>query len=87
MSSRVKRVLVCHILGSLKQRFMHVQLLPLHGGGLALALYAVVLVCMGLSITWAATACNNPIFSEIVPPRLRNLVRGMLPDSRSRALP
>ena len=28
----------------------------------------------GLLITWAATAANNPIFSEIVPPHMRNLI-------------
>lgn len=41
------------------------------GGAIA---YAVVLGITGLLITWAATACNNPIFSEIVPPESRNLV-------------
>ena len=38
------------------------------------ALYAVVLFFMGLCIAAAAPACNNPIFAEIVPPELRNMV-------------
>lgn len=37
-------------------------------------LYGAVFACMGLLISWAATACNNPIFAEIVPPHLRTLV-------------
>eukprot|EP00878_Enallax_costatus_P014703 GHUV01015379.1.p1 GENE.GHUV01015379.1~~GHUV01015379.1.p1 ORF type:complete len:228 (+),score=31.89 GHUV01015379.1:2608-3291(+) len=37
-------------------------------------LYGAVFCCMGLLISWAATACNNPIFAEIVPPHLRTLV-------------
>ena len=38
------------------------------------ALYAGVLFLMGLCIAAAAPACNNPIFAEIVPPELRNMV-------------
>ena len=53
--------------------------LPMSAGAGATALYALVLVCMGLAITWAAPACNNPVFAEIVPSRLRNLVRGPAP--------
>ena len=48
--------------------------LPLSAGAGAVAGYATILATMGLTITWAATACNNPIFSEIVPPHMRNLV-------------
>lgn len=29
---------------------------------------------MGLLITWAATACKNPIFAEVVTPDKRELV-------------
>ena len=36
--------------------------------------YALLLLCMGLLISWAAPACNNPIFSEIVPPHLRTVI-------------
>jgi hypothetical protein len=51
------------------------QGLPLDGTSvLATALYAGVLFLMGLCIAAAAPACNNPIFAEIVPPELRNMV-------------
>ena len=50
------------------------QGLPLKGDGGTAALYAVVLGCMGLLISWAAPACNNPIFAEIVPPHLRSMI-------------
>jgi len=43
-----------------------VQGLPYEASALALALYALVLVVTGLTITWAGTACNNPIFAGIV---------------------
>eukprot|EP00891_Asterochloris_glomerata_P000173 jgi/Astpho2/173/e_gw1.00004.7.1_t len=35
---------------------------------------ALVLTVTGLLISWAAPACNNPIFAEIVPAHLRNLI-------------
>lgn len=41
---------------------------------LVVALYAVLLFFMGLCIAAAAPACNNPVFAEIVPPELRNMV-------------
>lgn len=43
-----------------------VQGLPLSSGPGAAALYALVLAFTGLSITWAATACNNPIFAGVL---------------------
>ena len=39
-----------------------------------MALYAIVLLLMGMSTSWAAPACNNPIFAEIVPSHMRNLI-------------
>lgn len=45
---------------------------------LNIGLYAVVLFFMGACIAAAAPACNNPIFAEIVPPELRNMVRQWL---------
>lgn len=52
------------------------QGLPLDGTSIGVtALYAIVLFLMGLCIAAAAPACNNPIFAEIVPPELRNMVR------------
>ena len=39
-----------------------------------MTLTGAVLLAMGATISWAAPACNNPIFAEIVPPELRNLV-------------
>ncbi len=51
------------------------QGLPLDGTSIGVTtLYAIVLFLMGLCIAAAAPACNNPIFAEIVPPELRNMV-------------
>lgn len=36
--------------------------------------YGALLALMGVLISWAAPACNNPIFAEIVPPHLRNMI-------------
>lgn len=36
--------------------------------------YGGLLAFMGVLISWAAPACNNPIFAEIVPPHLRNMI-------------
>jgi hypothetical protein len=33
---------------------------------------------MGVFIAWPAPACNNPVFAEIVPPPMRNMVYGAL---------
>jgi hypothetical protein len=38
------------------------------------ATYGAMLLLFGLLTSWAAPACNNPIFAEIVPPSLRNIV-------------
>ncbi len=52
------------------------QCLPMDGTSpLNVAIYAVLLFLMGLCIAAAAPACNNPVFAEIVPPELRNMVR------------
>lgn len=48
--------------------------LPLNGEGGTVALYCLTLFVFGLMHVWAAPACNNPVFAEIVPPELRNLV-------------
>ncbi|KAK9786693.1 hypothetical protein WJX73_003542 [Symbiochloris irregularis] len=48
--------------------------LPFNGASATVAAYALVLFLMGLSISWAAPACNNPIFAEIVPPHMRNMI-------------
>lgn len=48
--------------------------LPLNGEVATVAVYCAVLFVFGLMHVWAAPACNNPVFAEIVPPELRNLV-------------
>jgi MFS family permease len=48
--------------------------LPLSSSAGAVVGYALVLSITGLLITWAATACNNPIFAEIVPSHMRHLI-------------
>ena len=40
----------------------------------AAAAYGLVLLVKGVLTSWAAPACNNPVFAEIVPPDMRNLV-------------
>jgi hypothetical protein len=42
--------------------------------GSAVAVYAATYAAMGLLISWAATACNNPVMAEVVPQHLRTLV-------------
>lgn len=54
--------------------FILFKALPLSASSGAVIGHAAVLCVTGLLITWAATACNNPIFSEIVPPHMRNLI-------------
>jgi hypothetical protein len=36
--------------------------------------YAVLLLAFGLMKSWSAPACNNPIFSMLVPAHCRNLI-------------
>ncbi|KAL0030933.1 hypothetical protein WJX79_002316 [Trebouxia sp. C0005] len=48
--------------------------LPENGQPGTVALYGWALVTMGVLKTWAAPACNNPVFAEIVPPHLRNMI-------------
>ncbi len=50
------------------------QGLPENGQPGTVALYGWALVTMGVLKTWAAPACNNPVFAEIVPPHLRNMI-------------
>ena len=49
-------------------------------------MYGVVLTVMGMFIAWPAPACNNPVFAEIVPPPMRNMVYGA-PALRSLTYP
>jgi predicted MFS family arabinose efflux permease len=48
--------------------------LPLNGETATVCLYAVVIALFSLATAWPAPCANNPIFAEIVPVRLRNLV-------------
>ncbi|CAL5229213.1 g12496 [Coccomyxa viridis] len=48
--------------------------LPANGNPETVYLYAVVLVIFGCLKSWAGPCCNNPIFAEIVPPSMRNMV-------------
>lgn len=49
-------------------------MLPHNGESSTVTMYAVVMVMCGLFKSWAAPACNNPIFAEVVPSHLRTLV-------------
>ena len=48
--------------------------LPHKGASAAFPLYMLVFVANGALNAWPAPACNNPIFAEIVPARLRTFV-------------
>lgn len=50
------------------------QGLPQNGQPATVVLYGCILITMGVLKVWAAPACNNPVFAEIVPPHLRNLI-------------
>lgn len=39
-----------------------------------MVMYGITMVICGLLKSWAAPACNNPVFAEIVPAHLRTLV-------------
>ena len=65
----------CLVASILKQaKLPLLQGLPLDGASGTVATYGLLLGCMGLLISWAAPACNNPIFAEIVPPHLRTMI-------------
>ena len=57
-----------------KGNIIVVQGLPENDKPATVALYGLILVTAGVLKVWAAPACNNPIFAEIVPPHMRNLV-------------
>ena len=50
------------------------QVLPHDGEPATVVMYGVTMVICGLLKSWAAPACNNPVFAEIVPAHLRTLV-------------
>lgn len=51
-----------------------VQGMPLNGEPSTVAAYAALLLAFGLMKSWSAPACNNPIFSMLVPAHCRNLI-------------
>ena len=53
---------------------LFLQGLPQNGQPVTIVIYGCILVTMGVLKVWAAPACNNPVFAEIVPPHLRNLI-------------
>lgn len=53
---------------------MSLQGLPYDATTAMALVYGGLLAFMGVLISWAAPACNNPIFAEIVPPHLRNMI-------------
>lgn len=48
--------------------------LPHAGASRAFPLYMLVFIANGALNAWPAPACNNPIFAEIVPARLRTFI-------------
>eukprot|EP01025_Chloroclados_australasicus_P021392 TRINITY_DN224_c2_g1_i2.p1 TRINITY_DN224_c2_g1~~TRINITY_DN224_c2_g1_i2.p1 ORF type:complete len:531 (+),score=44.75 TRINITY_DN224_c2_g1_i2:400-1992(+) len=48
--------------------------LPTNSDSSAFYSHMLILTLMGLLISWAAPACNNPIFAEIVPEDMRNII-------------
>ncbi len=57
------------------------QVLPALSYPNVVTMYGVVLTVMGMFIAWPAPACNNPVFAEIVPPPMRNMVYGERRDA------
>lgn len=55
-------------------RDRNLQGLPYDATSAMAVVYGSLLAVMGVLISWAAPACNNPIFAEIVPPHLRNMI-------------
>ncbi|BDA50407.1 hypothetical protein COCOBI_16-0830 [Coccomyxa sp. Obi] len=77
MSPYHGRIVVCQLSVFAGVPFSYVlfKCLPMDGTSpLNVAIYAVLLFLMGLCIAAAAPACNNPVFAEIVPPELRNMI-------------
>lgn len=70
VTQRLLHVFVVHF----PQPIPLLQGLPENGERGTVILYGYMLVTLGLLKTWAAPACNNPIFAEIVPPHLRNMI-------------
>ena len=54
--------------------FACLQVLPHNGEQSTVTAYACCMIFFGLLKSWAAPACNNPIFAEVVPAHLRTLV-------------
>ncbi|GLC33417.1 hypothetical protein PLESTM_000068900 [Pleodorina starrii] len=48
--------------------------LPMAATPATAVMYGAALLLKGVLTSWAAPACNNPVFAEIVPPDMRNLV-------------
>lgn len=67
---------MCEEEGEEEEEFLNLCLqgLPQNGQFVTKVIYGSVLVIMGVLKVWAAPACNNPVFAEIVPPHLRNLI-------------
>lgn len=70
------RILTAQFSVAIKLPFVVLLLrgLPLNGAPSTVATYGLVMFVMGILASWAAPACNNPIFAEIVPSTHRNLV-------------
>ncbi|KAK9868059.1 hypothetical protein WJX84_009573 [Apatococcus fuscideae] len=70
------RILVCQfsVVSGVPLSLLLLKGLPMNGALSTVGLYACVMLALGLLISWAAPACNNPIFAEIVPPDLRNMI-------------
>lgn len=52
------------------------RILPKDGEASTCWMYAAIMMLIGFLGPWAAAACNNPIFAEIVPITHRNMVYG-----------
>lgn len=70
------RIFVCQfsVLSGIPLSVLNYILLPRNGELSTLSLYVILFFIQGLLISWAAPSCNSPIFAEIVPPRMRNLI-------------
>lgn len=70
------RIFVCQfsVFSGIPLSILNYAVLPRNGETGTMALYILLFFLQGLLISWAAPSCNSPIFAEIVPTRMRNLI-------------
>ncbi|GMH33108.1 hypothetical protein BSKO_00942 [Bryopsis sp. KO-2023] len=70
------RIFVCQfsVFSGIPLSTIMFTMMPKDGEDSTFWMYLFLLLFQGLLISWAAPSCNNPIFAEIVPARMRNII-------------